>query len=436
MNYIKQTLYEMRHHKMMTWISVSGTAVSIFLVMIFFMYNSLPTVQVSPESNRQRIYGSGQYYVMATSSDQSWSFSGGMVYPVAELLYGNLDGVECVSYSSAWSDTSDIFMPGQPPVTVASKLVDGNYWRIFDFKFISGRPFTEEEALNTSVRPIVINESSARKVFGTPDTAGKEINVGGVKYLVSGVVEDTSPIFKNSWSDIFLPLTPDKRRYTKEVEGKNTVGDLHALMLFAEGTDPENITNQVTSRYATLNERLKDFDALAEFVEDTPRTPEVMGSLSTWKTNNVKKIAQKQYLIYLLLILLPAINLGSMMRGRLQHRISEIGVRRAYGARRLDIISQLLGENLMVTVAGGISGLLLSYLFMIFLSSEFFSMVTIWTDSLEVKMATPSFSMLFSWKPFVISIATCLILNIITATVPAWRAASVEPAIAISKSKS
>ena len=90
----------------------------------------------------------------------------------------------------------------------------------------------------------------------------------------------------------------------------------------------------------------------------------------------------------------------------------------------------------MVTVAGGIIGLLLSYLFMIFLSSEFFSMVTIWTDSLEVKMATPSFSMLFSWKPFVISIATCLILNIITATVPAWRAASVEPAIAISKSKS
>lgn len=142
-----------------------------------------------------------------------------------------------------------------------------------------------------------------------------------------------------------------------------------------------------------------------------------------------------EYLIYLFLILLPAINLGSMMRGRLQHRISEIGLRRAYGARRFNIISQLLGENLVVTLVGGFLGLLFSYLFMLFLSSEFFSMVNMWTDSLEVKMATPSFSMLFSWKPFVISIGVCLVLNILTATVPAWRAASIEPAIAISKAK-
>ena len=37
MNYIKQIYFEMKHHKMMTWVSVSGTALAIFLVMIFVM---------------------------------------------------------------------------------------------------------------------------------------------------------------------------------------------------------------------------------------------------------------------------------------------------------------------------------------------------------------------------------------------------------------
>ncbi len=419
---------------MMTWVSVSGTAVSIFLVMIFFMYNSLPTVEVAPESNRMRIYSSGQLYVMDNSGNEQWSMTSGMAYPTAVQLYGDLDGVELVTYTNSWAGTSDIFIKGKAPITVAAKDVDGNFWKMFDFKFISGRPFTEDETLNTSVRPIVLTESSARKAFGTPDAAGKEINVGGINYIVSGVVENPNPIFANSWSDVFLPLSPEKRKYSERDNGKHVAGRLQALLLYAEGTDPQSVKTQVKARYNAFNTTLDPLGAMLMY-EDNPESPEETGKMRTWRSSNIRKIAKMEYLIYLFLILLPAINLGSMMRGRLQHRISEIGLRRAYGARRFNIISQLLGENLVVTLVGGFLGLLFSYLFMLFLSSEFFSMVNMWTDSLEVKMATPSFSMLFSWKPFVISIGVCLVLNILTATVPAWRAASIEPAIAISKAK-
>ncbi|MDE6335501.1 MAG: FtsX-like permease family protein, partial [Muribaculaceae bacterium] len=143
-----------------------------------------------------------------------------------------------------------------------------------------------------------------------------------------------------------------------------------------------------------------------------------------------------QYIIYALLLLLPAINLSSMMRGRLRHRVSEIGVRRAYGAKRRDIIRQLIGENLVVTVVGGLIGLGLSYLFMLTLSSEFFMFVDgNRISSLEAKMATPSFGMLFTWSTFFISVGACLVLNLLTATVPAWCASMMEPAVAISKSR-
>ncbi|MDE6338003.1 MAG: ABC transporter permease, partial [Muribaculaceae bacterium] len=55
MNYLKQIYYEMRHHRMMTWVSISGTALAIFLVMTFVMAERINTVEMAPESNRSRI---------------------------------------------------------------------------------------------------------------------------------------------------------------------------------------------------------------------------------------------------------------------------------------------------------------------------------------------------------------------------------------------
>ena len=55
MNYFKQIYYEMKHQRMMTWVSISGTALAIFLVMAFIMADRINTVEVAPESNRARI---------------------------------------------------------------------------------------------------------------------------------------------------------------------------------------------------------------------------------------------------------------------------------------------------------------------------------------------------------------------------------------------
>lgn len=51
MNYFRQVYYEMKHQKMMTWVSISGTALAIFLVMTFFMTENVKMVEMSPETN-------------------------------------------------------------------------------------------------------------------------------------------------------------------------------------------------------------------------------------------------------------------------------------------------------------------------------------------------------------------------------------------------
>ncbi len=437
MNYIKQLLYEMRHHKMMTWVSISGTAVSIFLVLVFFMVNSLSTVEVAPETKRHLIYGSNQVDSRVIAGDhEGWSASGGGTYDIVQKLYGGLEGVEMVSYTTFYPGSVDVVVEGHTPLSGMGTNVDGNFWKMYDFKFIAGRPFTEDEVLNVTTPPVVLSEKIARKIFGTADVINRDVNIGGSIYYVTGVVEDVNPILKNTWADVYLPLDNSVRGSLYDEAEFALIGSIKALLLYKEDADPESVRLQVKSRYATINSVLKDEQIELVYHDDTPVTPESLGSIKPWNTSqNVTKVASKQWLIYLLLILLPAINLSNMMRGRMQHRISEIGVRRAYGARKRDIVFQLLGENFIVTLAGGVIGLVLSYLFMVFLSSSFISMVNFWGANLEAKMATPSFNMLFTWQSFLLSLGACMVLNILTASVPAWRAASVEPAVAISKSK-
>lgn len=48
MNYLKQILFEMRHQKMMMWVSIGGTALAIFMVMTYFMGEQLKTPVAAP----------------------------------------------------------------------------------------------------------------------------------------------------------------------------------------------------------------------------------------------------------------------------------------------------------------------------------------------------------------------------------------------------
>ncbi len=58
MKYLNQILFEMRKQPLMTWLSIIGTSIAIFLIMCDFMINNIASVNVTPETRRDRIlYG-------------------------------------------------------------------------------------------------------------------------------------------------------------------------------------------------------------------------------------------------------------------------------------------------------------------------------------------------------------------------------------------
>lgn len=433
---LRQIIYDMRHHRMMTWISIAGTAVSIFLVMVFYMSDSVKTVSMAPELDRDRIWVGAYVDIQSTDPEEHSSSSGGLSYEAARQLYGDLDGVEKISYVGAWSRVMDILIKGQPPVRATVFPVDGSYWDIYRFRFIEGHPFTDEECTDDS-NLIVVSRSLAHRLFKSTEIVGREVNIQGKRYMVCGVVDDVNPLMSNTGFEAFISLSAEHRNSWNSNPKYQKLGSLKVLLKYAGDTDPEAVRSQVKARYATMNAQLAPEMVKAEY-HGSPfdLDTQVSGKMSGNLTPDLSAQKRKRWFMYGLLILLPAINLSSMTRGRLRHRVSELGVRRAFGAKRVDIVKQLLGENLIVTVIGGCLGLLCSVLFMLFLSAQFFSYVDFWmASSMDMMMANPSLQMVFTWKTFLIALGACLLLNILTATVPAWRSSLIPPAAAISKSK-
>lgn len=418
-NYIKQIWFELRHQPMVTVTSVLGTALSIFLVMAVFMVSSLDSTPVAPENNRPRMLTGMYIHVKTEHGESSGSFS----YDVAQKLYGNLKGIELTSFANGWGDNVDASVNEGDCTGLPEKKVDDVFWKIFDFTFIDGKPF-DKATVESGEKKAILSESAAIKLFGTASATGKELKLNHIPYIVQGVVKDTSPLLTQSYASVYTPFS---RENDNQLWIDGLGGDTKVYMLMEEGASYEEIRDQVVSRYATLNASLEKENKELVY-HGAPYTSDTVGADFGSNTDPDTETPRRyRYGTYFILLLLPAINLSSLTRSRLRRRVSEIGVRRAYGASKRVIMTQFLGENLLLTLAGGAIGFILCVVFIVLFSNLFISYG--WNVA---ESATPSIDMLLNFKTFGMALLMCLVLNLLSTGMPAWSASRVNPAEAIS----
>lgn len=422
-NYIKQIWYELRHQPVVTITSILGTAFAIFLVMAVFMTSSLSTVAVAPESNRPRLLVGQDIHIKM----ENYEGAGTMSNSYALKLYGNLNGIEKISFTSGWTENRDVSVKDGDCVSLLTKNVDDVFWKIFDFKFISGKPF-DKDVIDSRLNKVILSESSAKKLFGNTDVAGEEVKINHIPYVVQGVTANTSPLLQESYANIYLPYAPESE---DDLWLEGFGGDTKVYMLMEEGVNDNDIRDQVISRYATLNSTLKKEGKIAIY-HHSPHTTETLGLDFGANTDPEPESPRRmRYAVYFILLLLPAINLSSMTRSRLRRRVAEIGVRRAYGATKWGILNRFLSENLVLTLIGGVIGLILCIIFVAFFSNLFISYGGTFGSG-DIMSANPTFRMMLNFKTFGIAMLLCLILNLISTGMPAWRASRINPAEAIS----
>jgi putative ABC transport system permease protein len=229
---------------------------------------------------------------------------------------------------------------------VQAVATDGDYFRIKRYNLTSGRTFTPQEAA-LGVPVVVIGDEIAKHFFPSLDPVGREIRVAGRPYQVVGVLERQGNVFGFSLDRLVIaPYESPMSRAT------NPRGDVDGLTVQAPTremlVDLEDVVREALRARRRLSPGTPDnfsfetSDSALQFFDD------IKGKMLVFGTA------------------LPAIGLivGSMvimniMLVAVAERTREIGVRKALGARRKDILRQFLVEAATLSFLGAAIGIAL-----------------------------------------------------------------------------
>jgi len=406
----------MRQNKLFTSIYVAGTGLSIAFTMVLFIIYYVKFAPVYPEYNRDRTLVISCMAV-AKKGEKTWNnYNAGVNIRAAELVKGlpHLDKVGLGQLKDYWGGNTILLPESKKLLSVNAGRVDTGFWQVFTFRFLSGKPF--DEAAVEAGRPVaVITEKVAKRIFASTDVAGKHFKYNGNDIQVAGVVADVTGATPATAADLYFPLHYEGM-YRPSPNDRGLMGSLQLYMTATSADDVETLRAEVVdvlNRYNQENQEWEHF-----YLEQ----PDVW-----WKSQfrvlgaNVPDVAGSvRSTLYMLLALLfiPAMNLCGMISSRMDERMSELGVRKAYGATNVSLISQVLTENLLLTLVGGLVGLALAY-FIALTSGEWMYHLLDEGFTLPGGMeASFTMEMLFNPTLFLTVFGLCMLLNLISALVP------------------
>lgn len=414
--YFKQALSQLKQQPLLTTISVLGTALTICLIMVVVMQQQIKTVPFAPESNRNRLLHVKQMSV----GNKTWSDDGSSNGPMGiKTAKGCFEGLKTPEEVSIYSipGTMQVSLSRGVRTGVDALETDGAFWRIFDFSFIDGKPYSDAEA-KSGLPVAVITESVARLLFGTAtNVAGKEIFVNDAPYRLSGVVKDFSSMASTAYAQMWVPYLSTNITGGDNVWSDGIMGAMRVVILARSSSDFDAIRAECERHRLAYNAGLGDYFVFYRGQPDDQLTM----SQHKWANEqpDMAGYFRQQVIIFLILLLVPAINLSSMTHSRLRQRVAEIGVRRSFGATRGGVMGQIVAENLVLTLMAGVVGLL----FCLLISYVWGG--TLFADSRLMYLNTApviEWKMLFKLSTFIYALLFCLLLNLLSSGWPAWRA--------------
>lgn len=401
--YFKQAFQILKENPFVNTISILGTALSIAMIMVLILVFQINNAGYAPESYRSRMLFIND--IEANSQDRQ--ARGGMSVSVVKECFYTLNTPEAVTAISK----------GKQPVSLPSKRLFKEYkiaytdpgcWKVFNFKFIHGVPFTETD-FQSGIQRAVISSDLAQTLFGSTDATGKTILINYIPYTVNGVVKTVSKAATHAHADVWLPYTTVPPLLESNPRDGMT-GGFKVILLAPEEKHFNEIRSELVQQVARYNAG-KDEYKLQLMENPLDQTDIAMGS------NSYRKITIHEYLlnagsILLFLLLIPALNLVGVVQSSIQRRKAEVGVRKAFGATTDVMIKQFLYENLLITCLGGILGFALSFILLLVCKSF-----------LLTENTFLSLDMLLKPGVFIGVLLAVLIINLLSAGIPAVRIA-------------
>ena len=422
--YLQQALYHLRENPIITWVSVLGTALSICIIMVIVITLRARVADCAPEVNRSRsLYVPNMSY-RAKGDDSGNSANSMMSVQTGRECFKSLTTAEAVSLYT-YTSKMRVSLPAGEKLAADARMTDEAFWTVFQFRFLDGKPFTEAD-VQSGLPRAVISAGVARRLFGkTEGVAGQHLELNHVDYQVAGVVADVSTLASDAYAQVWIPYTAGGAEDLSW--GYNLMGPMKAVILAKSPADFSAIREECEKLRRRYNDAQEGVEVFYRGQPDTQFTH----LYRSWASEpDMAGVVLRYVAVLLILLIVPAINLSSMTLSRMRKRTAEIGVRKAFGATGGELMRQVFLENLLLTILAGILGLLLSYGATIALSSFLFGNQA---NAMLAGETTLSASTLLSPWIFLAALAFCLLMNLLSAGIPAWRASRMNIADAINQ---
>jgi putative ABC transport system permease protein len=312
--------------------------------------------------------------------------------------------------------------------------VDTAYFRLFNLAVASGSGFSPAHvALGSPV--CIIGYGVKTRFFTTEEPIGRPIKVGDSWLTVVGVLEDRKVSaqtaqrlgIRDANMDVYVPLSTMLARYRDRA--RITERDVETAGQAVVVTSDE--ANSEDDAERKERENPNQLDRIVIRVRDSQHVPAVASIVRRMLERRHNEVIDFEVAVPELLLkqeqrtrtifnivlgaiasislIVGGIGIMNIMLATVLERIREIGVRRAVGATRRDIVAQFLAEAVLISTAGGVTGILVGIAL---------SMGIERAAGIHSIVSTPSVVVAFG-----VSLAVGLVFGI----VPAWRAAQEDP---------
>ncbi len=406
-NYIKIAWKVLLRHKLFTFISLFGISFTLLILVIVTSFIDHSVGKQSPEEKQNRILS--VTYFKLRGGNRGTIAGPVMSYYFLDKYVKSMQTPEAVTISNFHKNI--ITYKDNKKFSFATKYTDAEFWKIYDFKFLEGKAFNGNDVDQIN-QVAVITEETREKYFSGQPAVGKYLNLNDKDFRVIGVVENISLLRILPYADVWLPITNstaniyESKFITAEFPG------YYAAILAKQASDIPMIKAEFRKNLSMVefpDESYKEIYGGAESYAET-LSRMFMGRA---EETNMSGLMLILFLLMLLFMVLPTINLVNINISRIMERSSEIGVRKAFGASSRTLVGQFIVENIMVTLIGGLISISLSLI-----------VIQIINNSGII----PHLHLNMNWRILYKSLIICIFFGFLSGVYPAFRMSRLHPA--------
>jgi len=275
---------------------------------------------------------------------------------------------------------------------------------ITSYPVAEGR-FISEQDVKRGADVAVLGSKSASDLFGTENPLGETIRVSGRQFEVIGVIEKKGGFMGAAADDfIMIPLTTMQSRIMGQTSTRGRL--VQTIAIQAVSTDQIDAAREQAASILRQRHHIREGDdddfVVIDMQEILNRMHEVLGIFQVF-IGSVGGIS----------LLVGGIGIMNIMLVSVTERTREIGVRKAVGAKRRDILRQFLVESAMLSFSGGVIGLILALI----------------GTTLVTGVELGGYSVKAPMSPDIVIIAAsvAIFVGLASGAYPAFRAASLDP---------